>query len=194
MKRALRGLAPLWMMCLLSACGGSGTLVGNAMEATGLRKPAPSPDALSGPRNVSLHVHAAPRLNLDARGRPLALLLRVYKLRQRTAFAQAPYDAFLSPDTERAALGADLIDVRELTLVPGQQLDLDDTLARDAGYLGVVALFRAPAQQGWRIAFAAADAERAGVTLGVHACSLSVGAGAAASGAAPTLLSLVHCQ
>lgn len=193
MHRTLRGLAPLWMTCLLSACGASGTLIGNAMEATGLRKPAPS-DAQSGPRNVSLHLHAAPRLNLDARGRPLAVLVRIYKLRQRTAFAQAPFDAFLSPETERAALGADLIDVRELTLVPGQRLDLDDTLARDAGYLGVVALFRAPAQQGWRIAFAAADAEHAGVTLGVHACSLSVGAGAAASGAAPAPLSLVHCQ
>lgn len=194
MNRTCRAFIPLGMVCLLSACGGGGSLVGNALEATGLRKPAPPPEAQQGPRNVALHLHAAPRLNVDARGKPLALLVRVYKLRQRTAFAQAPYAAFLSPDAERAALGGDLIDVRELTLVPGQRLDLDDTLPRDAGYVGVVALFHAPARQGWRLAFAAPEAERAGVTLGVHACSLSVGAGAAASGDAPTPLPLVHCQ
>ena len=187
------------MLCclasLLGGCaGGAGTLGGNALEAIGLRKPPPSPEAQQPPRNVVVHLHAAPQLNVDTRGQPLALLVRIYKLRQRAAFDQAPFAAFLSPQAERDALGADLVEVGEITLVPGQKLDINDKLARDTPWLGVVALFHAPAAHGWRVAFAAADAERAGVTVGLHACALTVGTGAAPAGDSVKPLSLVHCQ
>jgi type VI secretion system protein VasD len=193
-SRILSTLSVLLPCLLLSACGGGGaSLPGGLMEATGLRKPAPLPEAQQPPRKVALRLHAAKRLNLDARGQPLALLVRVYKLRQRTAFEQAPYAAFLSPQQEREALGADLIDVRELTLVPGQQLELKETLPRDAGWIGVVALFHSPLQQGWRLAFAAPQAEQSGVTVGLHACAMS--ASGADEGSAPARpLSLVRCQ
>ena len=131
---------------------------------------------------------------MDGRGQSLALLVRVYKLRQRTAFDQAPYAAFLSPQTERDAFGTDLIEVKEFTMVPGQQLEFADKLAREAAWLGVVALFHTPGRDGWRLAFAAADAEKAGVTVGLHACAMSVGSGAAATGAGVKPLSLVRCQ
>jgi type VI secretion system protein VasD len=171
--------------CLLGGCAGG---------ALGLRKPVPVPESQQPPRNVVMHLHAAPRLNVDARGQSLALLVRIYKLRQRGAFEQAPFAAFLSPQAERDALGADLVETREVTLVPGQRLDVSDRLARDTPWLGVVALFHAPAAQGWRMTFAAADAERAGVTVGLHACSLTAGTGATPAGAVPRPLSLVHCQ
>lgn len=175
---------------LLAACaGGPGPLPAGLLETAGLRKPPPLPEAQLPPRKVALRLHAAKRLNLDPRGQPLALLVRIYKLRQRTAFDQAPYSAFLSPQAEREALGADLLDVRELTLVPGQQLELDEKLAREAGWLGVVALFHSPQPQGWRLAFAAAEAEQGGVTIGLHACAMS----ASAAGAAKPL-QLVRCQ
>ena len=180
---------------LLGGCaGGAGTLGGSALEAIGLRKPPPLPEAQQPPRNVVVHLHAASRLNIDRSGQPLALLVRIYKLRQRAAFDQAPYAAFLSPQAERDALGADLVEVRELTLVPGQKLDITDKLARDAPWLGIVALFHAPTEHGWRVAFAAADAERTGVTVGLHACALTVGTGAAPAGEAVKSLYLVHCQ
>jgi type VI secretion system protein VasD len=168
----------LCFACLLAGCGGG---------ALGLRKPAPVPESQQPPRNVVVHLHAAPRLNVDARGQSLALLVRIYKLRQRGAFDQAPYAAFLSPQAERDALGADLVEVREVTLVPGQRLDVNDRLARDTPWLGVVALFHAPAGNAWRAVFPAVDAERAGVTVGLHACALS-------AGEAGKPLSLVHCQ
>lgn len=165
------------------------------LEAAGLRKAAPLPAARQAPRQIAVRLHAARRLNVDSRGQSLALLLRVYKLRQRTAFEQAPYAAFLTPQSERDALGADLIEVRELTLVPGQQLALDETLPREAGWLGVVALFHSPPARGWRLAFAAPEAEKAGVTIGLHACAMSSGtAGGSGSGTAATPLSLVRCQ
>jgi type VI secretion system protein VasD len=150
------------------------------------------PEAQLPPRSVAVRLHAAKRLNVDARGQPLALLVRVYKLRQRTAFEQAPYAAFLSPQAERETLGADLLEVKELTLVPGQQLELNEKLSREAGWLGVVALFHAPLAQGWRLAFAAPEAEQAGVTIGLHACAMSAGASGTPGAAKP--LALVRCQ
>jgi type VI secretion system protein VasD len=119
--------------------------------------------------------------------------VRVYKLRQRTAFEQAPYAAFLSAQQEREALGGDLVEVRELTVVPGQQLELKETLPRDAGWIGVVALFHSPLQQGWRLAFAAPQAEQSGVTVGLHACAMSA-SGAEEAGGPARPLSLVRCQ
>jgi type VI secretion system protein VasD len=200
-------LAVLLALPLLSGCAGAGAgvdagaaadkpLLAGAMEAVGLRKPPPPPppEAQQPPRNVTLRLHAAKRLNVDARGQSLALLVRVYKLRQRGAFDAAPYAAFLSPQAEREALGADLVEVKEITLVPGQQLELADRLARDTGWLGIVALYHSPAREGWRLAFAAGEAEQAGVTVGLHACAMNVGSGAAARGAAVKPMSLVRCQ
>jgi type VI secretion system protein VasD len=183
-------LSPALLACtLLIGCAG-GTGPAGLLEAAGLRKPPAVPDAQLPPRSVALHLHAAKRLNVDAHGQSLALLVRVYKLRQRAAFESAPYAAFLSPKAEREALGADLLEVRELTLVPGQQLELNEKLSREAGWLGVVALFHAPLQQGWRLAFAAPEAEQAGVTIGLHGCAMSGGiARPAAAGGG-----LVRCQ
>lgn len=181
------------LFCLLSvSCTSGGPYSDGLLEAAGLRKPPPLPEAQLGPRSVALRLHAAKRLNVDARGQPLALLVRVYKLRQRTAFEQAPYAAFLSPQTEREALGADLLEVRELTLVPGQQLELSEKLAREAGWLGVAALFHSPPPQGWRLVFAAPEAEKTGVTIGLHACAMSAGGASGGAGAKP--LALVRCQ
>jgi type VI secretion system protein VasD len=181
----------LFTAALMAGCAnGGGPSATGLLEAAGLRKPAPIPEAQLPPRNVALRLHAARRLNVDARGQPLALLVRVYKLRQRTAFEQAPYAAFLSPQSERDSLGADLLEVKELTLVPGQQLELNEKLSREAGWIGVVALFHAPQPLGWRLAVAAPEAEQAGVTVGLHACAMSTQSG---TGAAKPL-SLVRCQ
>jgi type VI secretion system protein VasD len=186
-------ISAFFACALVAACaGGNGPTPSGLLESVGLRKPPPVPEAQLPPRNVAVRLHAAKRLNVDARGQPLALLVRVYKLRQRTAFEQAPYSAFLSPQFERETLGADLLEVKELTLVPGQQLELSEKLSREAGWLGVVALFHAPQPQGWRLAFAAPAAEQSGVTIGLHACAMS--AGMAGTGGAVKPLSLVRCQ
>lgn len=181
---------------MLAGCAGGGLsgIAGAGLEAVGLRKPSELPDAQKPPRTVAIRLHAADRLNVDADGRPLALVARIYKLRQRAAFESAPYAAFLTPQAEKDALGADLLEVKEVTLVPGQHYEVAEKVTREAQYLGVVALFRAPAPQRWRLAFAAADAEKAGLTVGLHACALSAGGGAAATLGATSALSSVHCQ
>jgi type VI secretion system protein VasD len=113
--------------------------------------------------------------------------VRIYTLRQRTAFDAAPYAAFLAPDAERAALGNDLVEVRDMTLVPGQRAESVQALAPDAAWIGVVALFHSPATRAWRLSVAGPDAERNGLALDLGACAMR----RAGMGASDTL---VRCQ
>lgn len=181
----LRCAACILLLPLSGCAGGAiGGLANAALQMAGLSKPAPEVlDAQKPPRNVSIHLHAGQRLNTDPQGRPLALVARIYKLRQSAVFEQAPYDSFLDAAREKALLGSDLLEVQEVLLVPGQRYEIQEKVGREVAFIGVVALFRAPAAQRWRATFAASEAERDGVTIGLHACALSVGAQAGLAGA-----------
>ena len=171
----------LGMAALLAACS-------NPLKAPELA------DASKPARTVNVRLHAASKLNTDARGQSLALVARLYKLRQMAAFEAAPYTAFLSPQAEQAAFGADLLEVKEITLVPGQKYEVQEKVSREAGYIGIVALFHKPAPQRWRLAYSASEAEPGGVTVGVYACSLASGAGAKARLPNAPLPDAVRCQ
>lgn len=182
------------------ASSSSGGLVDKTPQVVGLRKPE-VPAELSRaalpnlPAKVSLRVHAGEHLNTDAQRRSLSVVVRVYKLRSANAFLAAPFRVFGSAEAERQAFGSDLIDVRELVLTPGQWHEVVETMPLEASHLAVVALFRAPSEGRWRFAFKTKDAERSGVTLGLHGCAMSVSVGAP-DGAQPETLRLagVTCQ
>lgn len=187
-KNAMRFLPCLICVSLLAqlaGCGGLAAITGKTPELPESQKP---------PRDVAIRLHAAPKLNVDAKGRPLALVARVYKLRQNAAFEAAPYSAFLSPAAEKEAFGADLVEVKDVTLVPGQRYETMEKVTREAGYVGVVALFHSPATGRWRLAFSAPEAEKAGLTVGLHACALSAGAGAKPTIADVKPLGSARCQ
>lgn len=166
----------------MEAASTIGKAAKSALEALGLKKPDPPPvpDALKQPRTVSIKLHASKVLNMDAQQRPLALVLKLYKLKQNIGFQQASYDTFLSPQKERETLGTDLLEVKELTLLPGQRYELTEKLSYETGYVGLVALFVNPAEQRWRLAFNAEESGKNGITVGLQSCSLTVGAGALA--------------
>lgn len=189
MSAHTRRITALLAAMMLTACAG-----GSALEAVGLRKAPEVADAMKPARNVSIRLHAAKQLNTDAKGGPLAVVARIYKLRQDATFRQAPYDAFLDPQREKEAFGADLVEVREVMLVPGQRYEAVEKVSREAYFVGVVALFHSPAQQAWRLAYAADGAGRDGITVGLHACGLSTGAGTPALGEGQKLRSPVPCQ
>ncbi len=151
----------------------------SALEAVGLKKPqAPElPDWQKAARTIQINLHASKILNVDEGGHSLALVTRVYKLKQSAAFQQASYETFLNPLKEKEVLGADLIEVKELTMVPGQHFQFDEKVSKEAYFIGVVALFRAPLQNRWRVTFPSADIEKTGITIGMHACALNVGTG-----------------
>lgn len=176
-------------ICLaLAACASLPTpseMVSKALEATGLKAPEPPKNPLADadvskfdvsqiPRFVSFKLHASPALNIDAQGRSLSLVARLYKLKSPDAFWKAPYAAFGNSAKEKELLGDDIVEVRDIQLVPGQQVNLREKMSRDVGYVGVVALFHSPAPQRWRYVFAASKLEFSGLAMGAHACSLSV--------------------
>lgn len=159
-----------------------GNLGKKALEATGLKKPeAPElpqvPDSALPDRRIAWRVHASTSLNVTEQGQSLALLTRLYRLRSPDAFLQAPPDTFGDAAKEKDVLGDDLVSVREVQLIPGQQYETTEKVPRDVRYVGIVGMFRAPASNRWRYAFSTATAERSGLTLGAHACAMSVQAG-----------------
>jgi type VI secretion system protein VasD len=140
-----------------------------ALQAAGLKDKGPPP-----PKMIPLRVHAGLNLNSDQDGQGFAVVARIYKLRDAGAFMSAPITTFGNPDREREALGDSLLEAREVVLTPGQHLESSERMTQEMAYLGIVVLFREPAPERWRVAFAQADIVDDGVTLGAHGCAISV--------------------
>lgn len=185
----------------LGGCA-SGGVVDKGLELVGLKKPEP-PAALEGvelpkvaaPRKVTLRIHAGQVLNTDPSGRALSVITRIYSLRGTTQFDQATYAMFAASGSERPPYQDDVVAMREVVLAPGQKYEVVETLAKETTHLAVVALFRSPDSQRWRFVFEAKPASASGITLGAHACALSVAEGAPL-GVAPeaTRLAGVQCR
>jgi type VI secretion system protein VasD len=197
-KSYIQLISLLASVMAMSGCGtmeAVGGITNSALEVVGIKKPEipeipKIPDAQKPARTIRIDVHASNNLNLDANGRPLALVARIYKLKQNAAFEQASYDSFLNPQKEKELLGADLLEVKEITLVPGQRYHADEKVSQEAYFIGIVGLFRAPAAQRWRTSFPAPEAEKSGITVAMHACALNVGTGQVSAISSPNIQSL----
>jgi type VI secretion system protein VasD len=159
---------------------GLGNMGNKALETVGFKKPeVPAiPDSAKPDRPMSLRIAASDSLNVDPMGRSLSVVVRVYKLRNLSTFLSAPYETFGMPAKEKELLADSLIESREMLLRPDGLIDLKERWAREAAYLGVVALFRTPASDRWRYAFELqAQSAGSGIVMGAHACALSVASG-----------------
>ena len=167
-------------------------MIRKALETVGLKEPAESPNQ---PKSVKVQMFAGQNLNAGRDNRSLALVVRVYRLRQSSRFEQASFDAFLDEDTERRALGDDLLGATEIVLQPGQRHEIVELVPPEAGAVGVVALFRSPASKRWRLSFDSKLAAKDGIAIGLHACALttsSAGLTTSVSGGAASLVG-VRC-
>ena len=168
---------PLAVCALLGGCAAGVSLVGaaasTALQAAGLGNP-PVPDSQKPPREIALTLAAAPNLNAANDNHPLAVVVRLYALKDSTSFQQAPFDTFTDPAKEKSTLGTDLLSVREVTLIPGQHYQMTEKVTREAQAFGVVALFRDPALQRWKFAFDPAKSEKSGIMIGLHNCAMTV--------------------
>jgi type VI secretion system protein VasD len=142
-----------------------------ALSAIGLKMPGNGDAAPS--KTVELHIAGTRDLNAGEDGQGLSTVVRLYRLRDQTGFLSMPYSEFGAADKEKASLGADLVDVKELVLAPGQILDLQEKMPGDIRYLGVVALLRAPDPQRWRFAFSLAEADSQPIAVAVNACAMT---------------------
>ena len=197
-QAALLGCVLIFVTPALTGCLSAaavqvvGTAVNLALESSGLKKPAPD----TGEHTVLVRLNTGTVLNSTEDGEPLALLVRIYQLKTDTGFATLGYDQFIERTDEKRLLGDDLVSVRELTLLPGKTYALEEKMPADAKVLGIVALFHTPAASRWKYAFDPEASRDEGITLGFHACSITVGTGTltnpiAAEGAAS--LSGVRC-
>ncbi len=143
---------------------------------------------------IHLNLHAAGSLNLDSNGRSLALMTKIYKLKRREAFQQAPYDTFMDSQREREALGADIVEVKEVTLIPSQIYSTKENISRDTEFIGIVGLFRAPVKGHWRATFPVKQAIHSGITVGMLGCMLAVGKGQTVQPDNQEIASYVRCQ
>lgn len=186
LRRGLTACFSGLLAMALSGCAtqGGGTL-DKALEIVGLKTP-PVIEQLPNElpqmaRKLTLRLHAGEQLNTDTTGRSLAVVARVYKLRAIDAFMQAPYDNFAAPNAERnEAWSRDVVEVREVVMAPGQRHEVVETISPGTSHLAVVALFRSPAEQRWRFVFDAKSASASGsngITVGLHACAMSVAEG-----------------
>ena len=194
------------LACVLSGCA-SGGLVDKTLELVGL-KPAveavapikevatSAKDELANlpiNREVTLRLHAGQVLNTDASGRALSVVTRIYKLRAVAQFSQATYPMFAANDAAAAPFASEVVSMNEVVLKPGQKFEVVETLPLEATHFAVVALFRAPDAQRWRFVFDAKAAVKSGITMGAHACALSVSIGEPL-GASPDALRLAGVQ
>ncbi|MDI3263335.1 MAG: type VI secretion system lipoprotein TssJ [Fulvimonas sp.] len=152
--------------------------LGKVMQAVGLAKPKV---AQPSEQQLPLRIFTAANLNAGTGRQPLALVIKIYQLKSLDRFNQTPFDAFLDADKARTALGDDLVNSREMLLLPEQRYTSTEHLPPEVRYIGFVALFRAPAAQRWRFAYDVKGSLASGITLGVHACALSSTSGALAT-------------
>ncbi len=171
---------PAWLLLVmalamplaLAGCAAKegGGMIRKALETVGLKEPAQSPNQ---PKSVKIQMFAGQNLNAGRDNRSLALVVRIYRLRQPSRFEQAPFDAFLDEDAERRALGDDMLGATEIVLQPGQRHEIIELVPPEAGAIGVIALFRSPASKRWRLSFESKAAAKDGITIGLHACALT---------------------
>lgn len=183
------------VLASLSGCasgGGLGGTVDRTLAAVGLKDAQAVADQQ---RTVTLQLHGAGNLNAGRGRKGVALVVRVYQLRDPQRFEQLPMARFLDAQAERDALGDDLVDVSERVLLPGEQQQWALRVADDARHLGVVALFRHPGDGPWRFVFDGRKARQHGIVIGAHACALTTSSSALATvmSGDPMSLSGVRC-
>lgn len=154
----------------------AGAAAGAAMEAAGLRQPEARRD-VDAARPLSLTLVAGAGTNAAADGSPLALVVRIYQLRGDSGFARMSYLQASDPDGERSVLQDDLVAVREITLIPGQTYRYDEQVPARVKVIGVVAQFRRPMGNRWKLAFDRNASEKNGITVAFHACAMTAAVG-----------------
>ncbi len=170
-------IASLALCVVLSATGCAqvsaiqlaGSAVGAVLEATGVTKKEADPSKIS--RDMSVKIFAGDQLNLSAGGKPLSLVTKIYVLRASEKFKAMTYPQIASADSEKEALGEELVSSKEIVLLPGKSYDVTLKVPGDATAIGVVGMFRTPYQGRWKLAFDNKLSFDNGITIGAHACA-----------------------
>jgi len=192
--------AVMFLSMLLSGCAQvsalqmAGTAVGMVLEATGVTKK-DNGDQSKITKDLPIRIFAGDQLNLTSNSKPLSLVIKIYVLRSSERLKTLTYPQITSTESEKEALGDELISVREIILLPGKSYDAVLKIPGDATTIGVVGMFRAPYSSRWKLAFDSKQSFDSGITIGAHACALSASKGALVTEISPeSVRSLVGIQ
>lgn len=126
------------------------------------------------PRAVQIDTLAAPAINRDVDGEPLSMVVRLYQLKDRSAFDLLTFDAAARAADDRELFGDQLVSRRELLLVPGGSRTEVETLAPETRYVGIAGFFREPDSQHWRFLVEAQAIRAKGLRFRVDDCHLTL--------------------
>ena len=100
---------------------------------------------------LDIRLTASGDLNPDISGRPSPLVVRLYELKAPSIFEQA--DFFSLYDYGKETLGPDFVALEELTLKPGEQLDMKLALDNSTNYIAIMGAYRDMNGSNWRRVF-----------------------------------------
>lgn len=101
----------------------------------------------SGPQ-VRVDMTSTANLNTSEKGEPLPVVVRVYQLEDARDFRNATFKALWKQDMR--TLGDAALTRDELVLKPGHDHEIELNRKGQARYVGVMAVFRDPQEEGWR--------------------------------------------
>jgi type VI secretion system protein VasD len=97
---------------------------------------------------AQVRMQAAQYLNPDVTGNPSPLVVTIYQLKKPFSFQQASYSALAQ--NSASVLGNDLVDKKVVEIRPGDHENVNQVLAQNTKYLGIVAAYRNIDQAMWR--------------------------------------------
>lgn len=142
--------------------------VGLAVAALAVGACATKPPALK------IDAVAAPIINRSVDGAPLSMVVRLYQLRERSAFDLLTFDAAARATDDKELFGEQFVSRRELLLVPGGNRAEVETLAPETRYVGIAGFFREPDSQHWRFLVEAQALGAKGLRFRVDDCHLTL--------------------
>lgn len=98
---------------------------------------------------IDLAVASHTNVNPDHTGRPSPVIVKVFEMRSDLAFTQSDFRLLFESPVK--ALGADLLAMDEMVLVPGEARRIEYAPVFGTMYLGVVAGFRQMDRAVWRV-------------------------------------------
>ena len=141
----LRSAAVAAALLALAACGGS----------------AP-PKAILTKAKVSTSVEVNP----NAQGRPSPVHIRIFQLRDDSAFMSAEFGSLIDKETE--TLGASLVNRREDDLAPGEERELSINIAPETRFVAVMAELANYRNAQWRAVTRAPAKEKERVQIRIE--------------------------
>ena len=116
---------------------------------------------------IALHLIGEPMQN-----RRNSVVVHVYQLSGRMNFDRADTATFWKDDA--AALGAELLEKKDVTMLPDDRQTRDITLVPKAQYIGVVADFMRPDVEGWKRIVPIGAVKKNRITIRIKEGQLSI--------------------